>query len=137
MQNDLPHGSPKAREQDEMHCIPLLQWHFMSAQSRTTNGRTATQLTDAFRPAPVPIVNGDSSAGNAVPTCISDLFNTLTNMLTLAVRIHNSGFCVPAKLRDTEIVKRGRTTEAVRGYSIGPVLRTRTTLPEKGVANVA
>ena len=63
--------------------------------------------------------------------------NTLTSMLTVSVRKHNSGFCVPAQLRDAEIVKRGRTTEAVRGYSMGPVLRTRTTLPEKGVANVA
>ena len=40
-------------------------------------------------------------------------------------------------LRDAKIVKRGRTTEAVSGYSMGPVFRTRTTLPEKGVANVA
>jgi len=32
---------------------------------------------------------------------------------------------------------RAGTTEAVRGYSMGPVFRTRTTLPEKGVANVA
>ena len=63
--------------------------------------------------------------------------NTLTSMLTGSVRKDSSGFCVPAQLRDAKIVKRGRTIEAVRGYSMGPVLRTRTTLPENGVANVA
>ena len=34
-------------------------------------------------------------------------------------------------------LQRRRTTEAVRGYSMGPVLRMRTTLPDQGVANVA
>ena len=34
-------------------------------------------------------------------------------------------------------LQRGRTTEAVRGYSMGPVLRMRTTLPDHGIANLA
>ena len=97
--------------------------------------RTATQPTDALRPAPVPMGKGGSYAG--VTQSPPAFQNAFTSIMTVSVRKYSSGFCVPAQLRDAEIVKRGRTIEAVRGYSMGPVFRTRTTLPEKGVANVA
>ena len=79
--------------------------------------RTATQPTDALRPAPVPIGNGGSSAGVVQsPPAFHDAF---TSMLTVSVRKYSSGFCVPAQLRDAEIIKRWADNRGGQGVLHG------------------